>query len=174
MDKLAQQGEELRKTKEQKRLELQQAAGPFKVAQQNKMRAERERKQATAALAAARKGLQEARDENVRLAGSAESEQARRAAELSKMEQELAERKSKVDDLTQAVSSSLQAYEEVEPILQGAKNKVKDVEKSLSIAKRSLVSLQKSNDEFAIFGNRVRDVFNMVSLSRSIAFMVRS
>ena len=151
MDELIQEAEEQQRQKESVEQEYKKLVQPYKQTEKELHKVRRQRKEAAAEVAAAQKRLQEAREENVRLAGSAESDQARRAVELKKLEDEYGERTRNVDSLKQAVSDSVRAYEEIEPRLATAKGKAQAVAQSLGGAKRTLESLQ-TDDEFALFG----------------------
>jgi chromosome segregation ATPase len=115
-------------------------------------------------LRQAKQRLQEVRDQILGLSGSAESDEARRAAALRKTEEELAAAREKVNGMKQAVSNALREYEEKEPHVQDAKSKVEQITRQFHGANNTIKELESSSDDsLAVFGYRVSKVHQIVS-----------
>ena len=163
MDRLVEEAQQQTALKIELEGQLKQAQIPQKALKRQLEQLHRRKKAAEKSHAAARQRLQEARDQILAQAGSAESEEARRTALLKEAEEELAVARSKVDELKQAVSTSLQSYEELEPHVHDAKAQVQQVEKQLHAVEVTIDSLNQSGDEFAMLGPRVKTVYSEVS-----------
>jgi chromosome segregation ATPase len=143
--------------------QLKQAHAPCKQIDRQLKALSRDTKSAVKTLAAAKKRLQEARDQILAQAGSAQSEEARRTAILKRTEEELAEARSKVDELRQTQSKYLRAYEEVEPHVLDARSKVSQVSNQLNGVNASIRELESaSGDSLAVFGRNVPKLHQLV------------
>ena len=159
---LVAEAEEQAASKMEMEHELKEKLGPQRK-KENQLKQVLKQKEATKKeLAAARRRLQAVRDEILEQAGSAESEQARRAKELKDAEEQLAQAQTRADSLKEAVSVAFRQFEELEPHVKEARDKARQYKGRLEAAKNALRSLEQTGDEFALLGPRVKKVYSAV------------
>ena len=143
--------------------ELKAAHAPLKQLDREISQLKRQQKVATDELKASQRRLQQARDQIIANADSAQSEEARRTALLRNTEEALAEARSKVDALKQETTQHYRAYEELEPSVVEATNKISSLKNQLSGVQNTLRTLSSSSgDSLAIAGPRVSRVAQLV------------
>jgi DNA repair exonuclease SbcCD ATPase subunit len=165
VDQLLQEAQSQAQLKRGLEEELKEAMVPYKNAERNLGAVKKKQSSAAKQLKAAKQRLQEARDQIMSNADSAESEEARRTALLKKSEETLASARAKVDELKQDQSKWLRSYEEIEPHVRDSTSKVDRLKKQLQGVQHTLRSLQSSSgrDSLALLGPRVATVAQMVS-----------
>ena len=115
----------------------------------------REIQQAKRRLKTAQQHLKEAREEIIKRAGSAKSEEAKRTERLNKAEQELSRAKESINQQTEAVSIAFRKYEELEVPYEQAKANSASVVKQYHAVKKKLSDLSSSEkNSLAVFGQK--------------------
>ena len=123
----------------------------------------KEEKQSDRYLLEMNQRLQGKRDEIVKKAGSAESEQAQRNERLRDAEERLAERKIRNDELKQSTTDLLQSYEKVEPEVQGARQNVSQLEYQVRGIDSKIRGMESSSgNSLDVFGHRCNKVKQLV------------
>lgn len=159
LEELNQEAEEQGKMKKALEQDLKRATEPqkglerqLKQLKNNQASAERELKQAN-------HRLQEKRDEIMARAGSAESEEARRAQRLKEAEDKLTATKQKYDETKQAVSDALREYEGLEPHVEQARQNCNSAKSKLNAIEARIGSLESSSsNSVAMFGQKCNQV----------------
>ena len=101
----------------------------------------------------AMKALQEARDEIIRAAGSAETEEAKRVSKLKETEEKLSAAKASLESKKKNIASLLSRYEELEPRVEEAKGSTQNTAAQKNIVMRKLKEMQSSSgSSMAVFG----------------------
>lgn len=164
MDQLLEEAQSQAQLKRELEEELKEAMGPYKEVERKLSHVKKSQSSASTQLNKAKQSLQEARDQIMANADSAESEEARRTALLKKSEEELAAAREKVDGLKQDQSNWLRSYEEIEPHVRDAKSKVDHFNRQLQGVQQKLRSLRSSSgrDSLALLGPRVAAVTQLV------------
>ena len=173
MDQLLEEAQSQAQLKRELEEELKEATGPYKEVERKLSHVKKTQNAASSQLKKAKQSLQEARDQIMAKADSAESEEARRTALLKKSEEELAASRERVDGLKQDQSKWLRSYEEIEPHVHDAKSKVEQLNKQLQGVQHTLRSLQSSSgrDSLALLGPRVAAVAQLVCCRLFILFL---
>jgi chromosome segregation ATPase len=145
--------------------ELKQAMQPYKQIERELSGILKSQTAASTQLKRAKLSLQDAREQIIANASSAETEEARRTALLKQTEESLSAAQGRVDELKQEMAKWHRAYEEIEPHVLDAKGKVDSLDKRLNGVQHTLTSLQASTgqDILAILGPRVAKVASLVS-----------
>lgn len=144
---------------------LKGALVPYKLVERKLDGLKKQQNSASTQHKAAKKRLQEVRDQIMANADSAESDEARRTAMLKASEEDLYAARAKVDELKHGQSKWLRSYEEIEPHVRDATSKVEKLMKQLQGVQHTLRSLQSSSgDSLALLGPRVA----MVAQSASV------
>ncbi|CAB9514637.1 of chromosomes protein 6 [Seminavis robusta] len=143
-------------------LKLKQA--PIKGLQRDLKSLAAEKKTHAQNLIRAKKRLKDAREEMLAKAGSAESETARRTAELAQIEESLDKAKAELDEIHEAITVSHQEYKEGLPEVEQAKALSGKKKSELDRAKSTLRELQSStsSDGASIFGQRCSQMKHIV------------
>ena len=142
---------------------LRDALVPLRQAEAQRKRLTADLQIAKRELDGAKKQLQEYRDERVAREGSAESKRSELADQLRHNTHERDQCRERSDALRQAVGEALRAYEEVEPMVREAKARAHQASRRFDQAKDALRGLQEATDEFAVFGPKVKLVYDGVS-----------
>lgn len=163
VEELAAEATEASTTKKELEIEVKQAKEPHKSKKKQIQLLEKQEKKAIDALSKANKNLQTKRDDIAKKAGSAESEQARRNAQLREAEEKLAEARSRHSEIKQAVTQSLQDYEKLEPQVLDAKERVSQVERQVQGISNRIKSMESSSgNSLDVFGQRCAKVKQLV------------
>lgn len=165
MEELKVEAESQAKLKRDLEAEVKLAQNPVKQMQRQLKKIEGEKKSANQNLARAKKRLKETREEIMSKAGSAESEEARRTAQLNETEEALTRAKAETDQRNEAVSVAYRDYEEHEPEFDQSKQVAASKAKQCYAVKSKLRDLtaSASNDPAAMFGNKCSQMFKLVS-----------
>ena len=164
MEKLIAEAQEQMNLQKELEMELKTSSAPLKQLDREITQLKRQQKVASEELKASQRRLQQARDQIIANADSAQSEEARRTARLKKAEEELSVARNKSDTLKQETITNLHAYEELEPSVREATSKINSLKSQLSGVQNTLRSLSSSNgDSLAILGPRVSKVAQLVS-----------
>ena len=135
--------------------QIQIAKQPVKQAEQELFINKRELKQAQNAFAQARKNLKEARDQIEQLAGSAESDAARRAKRIREAEEARDDTKVQMESIKANVELYLAQYEELEPQVESAFTTTQGAESQMQAVGKRLKELERSaQNSIAIFGSK--------------------
>jgi structural maintenance of chromosomes protein 6 len=118
VDEINREGETQAMLKNELEAQLRELLGPHKKLVRDQAALQKECKNAVRRLQVAKQRLQQARDQIVAQAGSALSDEAKRATLLRTTEETLAARKEEAQQLRQAASTALRKYEELEPHVQ--------------------------------------------------------
>jgi len=173
IDALLKEAQEQMDLKNELETQLKTEHAPLKQLDREISQLKKQHKFAKKELDAAKRRLQEARDQIIANAESAESEEARRTALLKKTEEELAAARGNVDTLKQEISKYYRAYEELEPSVHEAQAKINGLKSQLSGVQNTLRSLSSSTgDSLAILGPRVSKVVQLVSFARVVFLLL--
>ena len=135
--------------------ELKLTKEPLKALKREKQFIDKEKATASSSLRKAVQRLKEKRDEIVARAGSAESEEARRALKLKELAERIEAANKKKAELKQAVTDSRRAYDELEPHVTQAKQNCDGAKNRLHAIESRIGSLQSSSsNSVAIFGSK--------------------
>lgn len=146
---------------------LRELLAPLKRLERDQKTLQKDRADIERKLANSKKRLQEARAQILEQEGSKESEQAKRVASLQEIDNELAELEAQTNTKKQAVANALRAYEELEPHVHSARKSVQNISDKLAAIRNTLNSLKASSgDNFALFGPRVRSVYEKVEQAK--------
>lgn len=164
MEKLIAEAQEQMNLQKELESELKTLSVPLKQLEREISQRKRQQKVAADEHKASQRRLQQARDQIIANADSAQSEEARRTALLKKTEEELAAARSNVDALKQVQVNYYRAYEELEPSVHDATSKINSLKNQLSGVQNTLRNLSSSTgDSLAILGPRVSKVAQLVS-----------
>lgn len=165
MQELQNEAESQAKLKRDLEAEVKLAQKPVKEAQRELKQLGSDKKSVQQTLDRAKKRLKEAREEQIKQAGNAESEEARRTAQLTETEEALTREKADADKVKEAVAVAYRTYEEQEPEFLQAKEQAAKKVKECQAVKFKLRDLQssESNDPAAIFGPKCSKMNKLVS-----------
>lgn len=164
---LAEEATAAAETKSGLESKLKKAKGPVKSAEQNLASIKRESSTAEKRLKKAKKYLQDARDQILQAAGSAETEEKIRTAKIKKAEDDLADARSKLDPQREAIAEALRKYEELDPHVEQAKMDCKSVDAQLNAVKKKMKELQSSKgNSLAVFGKKCVAMHKAVEQAR--------
>jgi chromosome segregation ATPase len=167
MDKLSKESEVAADGKRDLDQQLTLAKKPIKDFT-NRIKANaREQKDAQKSLKVAKFNLKEARDQIEQLAGSAESDAARRTKRIIEAEEERDTLKSTTDETKKNVAVYLNQYEELEPHVEEAHTMTQAAESQMSAVNRRLQELERSaQNSIAIFGQKCVTIHQKVEEAR--------
>lgn len=163
LEALVQETQELVKNKDALTEQLVEAQAPYKDADRKLKSVKKRQRQAEKELKAAQQRLQDARDQILKNAESAESEEARRTELLKKTEEQLQEVRSQVDPLRQEQSNWYREFEEIEPHVMEARGRLETATHTLRGIEKTIRSLQSSSgNRLAVFGPNVTKLADLV------------
>jgi predicted nucleic acid-binding Zn-ribbon protein len=142
--------------------EYRQASAPYKQAQAQLNQLRRELQASKKDATVAQRRLEEYRDKMMAHEDSAESSRSKMSDRLKAWEEEREKCKDRVDSLKQAVSEALRAHEEAEPKVAEARDAADRASRQLGGARRRLQELADRGNEFAVFGSKVKAVYDLV------------
>jgi len=153
LDTLTEEANEAFKNKQDKEKEIQFAYEPIKQNSRILKSLKRELHAAKRSLDSTKNILKETRDEIIRAAGSAETDEAKRVAKIKATEEELVAGKSSLESMKKKIASLLARYEELEPNVEQAKANSQNTAKQKYVVNQKLKEMQSSSgSSMTVFG----------------------
>ena len=165
LSELVNEANEAAAHKDELREEYKHAKLPIMEKEKEAKRTSKEKQYAKRQLAHATKELKNVRDEIMRKAGSAESEEARRTERMKKAEDELVRANNGIKERRNAVEETRRKYDDLDKSLSNKKDLVETTKGQFFGVKNKLQEL-KSNEgnSLAMFGSKCNAMFQKVCI----------